>query len=111
MGIDTSAVIVVGYTYKEVQEIYDKYLDGLTPDDYVSDFYDWKEDNDNDLRTISPYYDATYKNCLFGVTITTSGDYSYKTFNLNEAEIKGVTQTLTEQFGIEPKVYLTPYVS
>jgi hypothetical protein len=27
------------------------------------------------------------------------------------AEIKGITQKMTEQFGIEPKVYLTPHVS
>ena len=26
-------------------------------------------------------------------------------------EIKDITQEMTEQFGIEPKVYLTPYVS
>lgn len=107
MGINTCAAIVVGYTYKEAQEIYDKYLDGFTPDDYVSDFYYWREEND--LRTISPYYDATYKKCLFGVPVTTSEEYSYKTFNLNEAKIKGVTQTLTEQLGIEPKVYLSTY--
>jgi len=108
MRIDTSAVIVAGYTYDEAQEIYDNYLDGLTPDDYASDFYNWTENND--LISISPYYDADYDKCLFGAIITTSEDYSYKTFNLNEAEIEGVTQTMTEQFGIEPKVYITPYV-
>ena len=108
MGIYTSAKIVVGYTCEEAQEIYDKYLDGLTPDDCVSDFSDWKENND--LDSISPYYDADYDNCLFGTTILSSGDYSYGLLDIDEQKIKDITKEMTEQFGIEPKVYLTPYV-
>ena len=109
MGINTSAMIVVGYTYDETKEIYDKYIDGLTLDDYISDFYDWREDNH--LESISPYYDADYDNSLFGTTVLSSGDYSYELLDIDEQKIKDITKEMTEQFGIEPKVYLTPYVS
>lgn len=108
MGIYTSAKIVVGYTFEEATEIYDKYLDGLTPDDYISDFSDWKEDND--LDSVSPYYDANYDSCLFGTTVLSSRDYSYELLNIDEKEIKDITQKMTEQYGIEPKVYLSTYI-
>ena len=106
MGMSVSAKIVVGYTYDEIYAAYEKWEETVDAGD--CHFYEWKEDND--LTTVFPYYDAPYTDCLFGAIITASEDYSYKTFNLNEAEIEGVTQTLTEQFGIEPKLYLTPYV-
>lgn len=108
MGIYTSAKIVVGYTFEEATEIYDKYLDGLTPDDYISDFSDWKEDND--LESISPYYDADYNECLFGIKVFSSGDYSYGLLSIDENKIKDITQEMTDQFGIEPKVYLSTYI-
>ena len=110
MGISTSAKIVVGYTYDEAQEIYDKYLENYR--DKINeplDFYDWKEDDDLDI--VSPYYDADYDKCLFGTTVLSSMDYSYVIFNIDEKKIKDITKEMTELYGIEPKVYLTPYVS
>ena len=105
MGIDTRAVIVVGYTYDEIYSLYEQYEN--LPENPV-DFYDWKEYVD--LRTFFPYYDAPDQDCLFGIDIDSSGDYSYSLLNIDNAKVQEVTKDLIDKFGITPAVYLSPDV-
>lgn len=101
MGIDTRAVIVVGYTYDEIHEVYQKCEDAV-------DFNYWCEDNE--LEMISPYYDASYDYCLFGVEIDTSGRYLYSPLYIDDVQVQSITKDLTDKFGITPAVYLSPDV-
>lgn len=102
MGIDTRAVIVVGYTYDEIYSVFNEFEDDI-------DFHDWY--NDNDLESISPYYDASYDDCLFGKGIISTGDYSYETLDINELVTKDIIEELADKFGKIPSVFLSPYVS
>jgi len=83
MGVDTRAVIVVGYTYDEIKEVYNKWEKSVDAGD--CNFYEWKEDND--LLTVSPHYDAPYYDCLFGIVIDSSRDYSYSKVNIDEVKV------------------------
>jgi len=115
MGIDTSAVIVVGYTCDEIESKYEDYLANFDEDSegYTDgtplDFYDWRYYYD--LDSVSPYYDASKDDCLYGRIVYVSGDYSYSKFNIDVDGIKEVVQILKNELGIEPKVYLSAYVS
>lgn len=101
MGIDTQAVIVVGYTYDEIYSVFNEIEDDI-------DFTEWCEDNE--LESISPYYDASREDCLFGTVIFTTGDYSYETLDINELVTKDIIEELADKFGKVPNVYLSPYV-
>lgn len=102
MGIDTRAVIVVGYTYDEIHEVYQKCEDAV-------DFNYWCEDNE--LESISPYYDAGSENCLFGVEIDNSGRYLYSPLYIDDVQVQSITKDLTDKFGVVPIVYLSPNVT
>jgi len=101
MGIDTQAVIVVGYTYDEIYSVFNEIEDDI-------DFTGWCEDNE--LESISPYYDASRDDCLFGIRIYSTGCYSFKALDINELDITGTQQELATKFSIVPTVYLSPYV-
>lgn len=106
MGIDTRAVIVVGYTYDEIHEVYQKCEE---PTEVVDGyFYAWCEDND--LEMISPYYDANNENCLFGTVIFTTGDYQFGELNVGQLDIIDAEQELIDKFGEAPSVFLSPRV-
>ena len=102
MGIDTQAVIVVGYTFDEIYKVYQKC-------EYDIDFNDWCEDNE--LKRVSPYYDASSEDCLFGTVIFTTGDYRFGILNVGQLDIIDATQELMDKFGEAPSVFLSPYVS
>ena len=102
MGIDTRAVIVVGYTYDEIHEVYQECEDAV-------DFNYWSEDNK--LEMISPCYDANSEDCLFGTVIFTTGDYQFGELNVDQLDILDVEQELIDKFGEAPSVFLSPYVS
>lgn len=106
MGIDTRAVIVVGYTYDEIKEVYNKWEESTDAGD--CHFYEWKEDND--LLIVSPHYDAPYEDCLFGVEIANSGRYSYIPLYIDDVQVQSITNDLTNRFGVVPIVYLSPDV-
>jgi len=105
MGIDTQAVIVVGYTYDEIYSVFNEIEYEI---EYDIDFTEWCEDNE--LESISPYYDASREDCLFGTVIFTTGDYSYETLDINELVTKDIIEELADKFGKVPNVYLSPYV-
>lgn len=106
MGIDTRAVVVVGYTYDEIHEVYDKWEESTDEGD--CHFYEWCEDNK--LEMISPYYDANNENCLFGTVIFTTGDYQFGELNVGQLDIIDAEQELIDKFGEAPSVFLSPYV-
>lgn len=106
MGVDTRAVIVVGYTYDEIKEVYDER--DTSVEEIICDFYDWKEHNN--LLTFFPYYDAPYEDCLFGVDIDNSGCYSYSPLCIDDMQVQSITKDLTNRFGVVPVVYLSPDV-
>lgn len=106
MGVDTRAVIVVGYTYDEIHEVYDKWEESTDAGD--CHFYEWCEDNE--LEMISPYYDANSEKCLFGVSIQSTRDYDYATLNIDDQEIEDISQKYFSKFGKYPKTFLSPYV-
>lgn len=101
MGIDTQAVIVVGYTYDEIYSVFNEIEDDI-------DFTEWCEDNE--LESISPYYDASREDCLFGTVIFTTGDYQFGELNVGQLDIIDAEQELIDKFGEAPSVYLSPYV-
>lgn len=107
MGIDTRAVIIVGYTYDKIKEVYDKWEESTDAGD--CHFYEWCEDNE--LEMISPYYDADSEKCLFGTVIFTTGNYSYEVLDINELVTKDIIKNLADKLGKVPSVYLSPYVS
>ena len=102
MGVDTRAVIVVGYTYDEIYEVYQKC-------EHDIDFNYWCEDNK--LEMINPYYDADSEKCLFGTVIFTTGNYQFGELNVGQLDIIGAKQELIDKFGKAPSVFLSPYVS
>lgn len=106
MGIDTRAVIVVGYTYDKIKEVYDKWEEST--DAGGCHFYKWCEDNE--LETISPYYEASYDYCLFGTVIFTTGDYQFGELNVGQLDIIDAEQELMDKFGEAPSVFLSPHV-
>ena len=106
MGIDTRAVIVVGYTYDEIHEVYDKWEESTDAGD--CHFYEWCEDND--LEMISPYYDADSEKCLFGTVIFATGNYQFGKLNVGQLDIIDAEQELMGKFGKAPSVFLSPYV-
>lgn len=106
MGIDTRAVIVVGYTYDKIKEVYDKWEESTDAGD--CHFYEWC--GDNELEMISPCYDANSEKCLFGTVIDSSRDYSYSKVNIDDVKVRTVFKDLTDKFGIIPSFYLSPYV-
>jgi hypothetical protein len=101
MGVDTRAVIVVGYTYDEIYSVFNEIEDDI-------DFTDWCEDNE--LESISPYYDASREDCLFGTVIFTTGDYQFGELNVSQLDIIDAEQELTDKFTEAPSVFLSPYV-
>ena len=106
MGVGTRAVIVVGYTYDEIKEVYDKWkASGYAGD---CNFYEWCEDNE--LESISPYYDAGSEDCLFGTVIFTTGRWRFGILNVGQLDIIDAEQELTDKFGEAPSVFLSPYV-
>lgn len=106
MGIDTRAVIVVGYTYDEIKEVYDKWKASVDAGDYH--FYKWCEDNK--LEIISSYYDAVYSDCLFGTVIFATGNYQFGKLNVGQLDIIDAEQELMGKFGKAPSVFLSPHV-
>jgi len=106
MGIDTQAVIVVGYTYDKIKEVYDKWEESTDAGD--CHFYEWCEDNE--LETISPYYDANSEKCLFGTVIFATGNYQFGHLNVGRLDIIDAEQELMDKIGKAPSVFLSPYV-
>jgi len=107
MSVNTRAVIVVGYKYDEIHELYTKW--GESTDAGNCHFYEWCEDNK--LEIISPYYDASYNDCLFGIMLFSTDDSQFGYLNVDQLPIIDVEQELIDKFGEAPSVFLSPHVS
>lgn len=88
MGIDYSAVIVVG----------------LWSEDLPKDF-----DEVENIECIQPYYDAPTEHSLWGIVIENSEDYNATEINLDvlELPIKEAKQSFKRITGLDAKVYLS----
>lgn len=101
MGIEYSARIVVGLPKDEL----DDYFEG------VEDVYQSIEDSG--LYVVSPYYDADYDDCLFGVLVQSCYDYSYSEIDESKwsESIAAAHKKFTEVTGKVGKLYLSTYGS
>ena len=99
MGIEYSARIVVGLPKDEL----DDYFEG------VENIYQHVEDSG--LYIVSPYYDADYDDCLFGVLVERCYDYSYSEIDENSlaANVVAAHKMFTEVTGKVGKLYLSTY--
>ena len=97
MGIEYSARIVVGLPHEDLEE----FLQG------VEDPYDVG------LYTVSPYFDADYADCLFGVLVESCGDYSYTEIDTSlwEQAVINSQKKFAEITGKVGKLYLSTYGS
>lgn len=88
MGIDYSAVIVVG----------------LWSDDLPKDF-----DEVENIECIQPYYDAPTEHSLWGIVIEDSEDFNATEINLSvlELPIKEAKRSFKRITGLDAKVYLS----
>jgi len=101
MGIEYSARIIVGLSYDELGE----YFDG------VEDVYEHVEDSG--LYVVSPYFDADYRDCLFGVLMQKCYDYSYSEIDESKwsDDVVAAHKKFTEVTGKIGKLYLSTYGS
>lgn len=101
MGIEYSARIVVGLPKDEL----DDYFEG------VEDIYQHVEDSG--LYVASPYYDADYDDCLFGVLVQGCYDYSYSEIDESKwsENVAAAHKKFTELTGKVGKLYLSTYGS
>lgn len=106
MGVDARAVIVVGYTYDEICEVFYKWEESTEVG--YGHFYEWCEDNN--LEIFSPYYDASYNDCLFGIMLFSTGDSQFGILNVGQLDIIDAEQELIDKFGEAPSVFLSPHV-
>jgi hypothetical protein len=88
MGIDYSAVIVVG--------LWSEYL----PKDF---------DEVENIECIQPYYDAPTEHSLWGIVIENSEDYNATEINLDvlELPIKVAKENFKRITGLDAKIYLS----
>jgi len=101
MGIEYRGVIVVGYDWDELNQVYD----AADPDQEL-DLYDFCEERG--LESFSPYYDADSSDCIHGLKVTGSQDYSYADIDLEliQAKVKLLKAELLNEFGVEAGVYI-----
>jgi hypothetical protein len=104
MGIEYRGVIVVGYDWDEVNQVYD--AAGEANPDQELDLYDFCEERG--LESFSPYYDADQYDCIHGLKVTGSQDYSYADIDLElvQAKVKVLKAELLNEFGVEAGVYI-----
>lgn len=97
MGVEYSARIIVGLPYGELEE----FLEGVE-DPYESGLY-----------VCSPYYDADYQACLFGVLVQNCNDFDYTQideFKWSE-NVHKAHQEFTKLTGKKGILYLSTYGS
>lgn len=97
MGVEYSARIIVGLPHEELEE----FLEG------VDDPYDLG------LYVCSPYYDAEYEECLFGVIVQRCEDFSYSRIDEKSwvEKVAEAHKKFTEKTGKEGTLYLSTYGS
>ena len=92
MGIDNSAVVIVGLSVDEL---------GLSEDevwDLVNDGLDWA----------SPYFDAPWEECVLGYTLVETYSFSELKYEHDELELR---KQFTDRFGKEPRTWLALHIT
>lgn len=112
MGIYYSAEIVVGLPYDELEDHYNFTLpvdkEDADEEDFDEGFYEWYEGLG--LSRISPYYDAGNGDCLIGISVICSGNYSYREFQKGfQEKVEQAEHKFYDATGLQGKVYLTPH--
>jgi len=97
MGVEYSARIIVGLPQGELEEFLE----------CVEDPYDVG------LYMVSPYFDADYCDCLFGVIVQSCGDYGYVELNTNTLmhNTSEAWRKFKEITGKDGRLYLSTYGS
>ena len=97
MGIEYSARIIVGLPHEDLEEF----------------LQDVEDPYDVGLYMVSPYFDADYCDCLFGVLVERCGDYSYTEIDLSmwDQAVANCHKKFTEITGKVGKLYLSTYGS
>lgn len=110
MGIDTGCMLIVGLAADDL-------VDGLpeeTRERIESEgFYDIvSEDGEMGLCRASPYYDAPYGHCVWGVSIA-AGYWS--AIELDEAslddKVAAAKKVFKEKTGLDGRLYISPHVT
>lgn len=97
MGIDTRAIIVVGLPYDELSDdLRDKLAD-------IGEL--------DGIESVSPYFDASHDDCVFGITVHQTGDYCCSDLPGDLTHlIEEACRTFTEKTGLVGRAILSPYV-
>lgn len=97
MGVEYRGVVCVGYNHDQMENLMEEveYQDGLM------EFYE-----SHNLNSFSPYYDADYEDCIYGLVVAKTDDYQYVEVSGLDAKIVEIQEKLLKQFGIQPKAYL-----
>ena len=116
MSSEYEAVIVVGYTYNNLADIYAKLVDTSDDEDNIGDFEDWFFDevieaSPSDIggkwmQIVRPFYDAKWSESLFGIVVEETGSYSYTSLLALE-DFSMYINKMSEMFSVSPKVYLS----
>ena len=100
MGIDTSAVLIWGVPYEELEYDEEEY----------DDFYEYTEELGFDYA--SPYYDSDYEQRIYGVWVAWSRDYSH--FDITDEitlRIEEAKKAFKEKTGLEGRLYISPHIT
>ena len=95
MSIGYSAVVVVGLRHEDFPD----------PDQLES----WADDGK--IERVSPYYDASNEDCLFGVVVAYTRDYCFKEVPMPLDELEQAKDEFRALTGLEPKLWLSPHGS
>lgn len=92
MGVSYCAVIVVGLPTEEVE-------------------FDQEAAEDMGLDTYSPYYDAGWEDCLVGIPVAETGEYSWKTVHPNDlrTDVEKAENKFKKATGLTARVFVTTY--
>jgi len=110
MGIDTSAMLILGLTAEELKASFTdeqrEKLDELGWYEYVG------QDGGLGLEDASPYYDSDYQDRVWGVTVACTGGYQARRVppGLKDA-LDAAEKKFREATGLEGKLYLSPHVT
>jgi hypothetical protein len=92
MGVSYRAAIVVGLPTEEVE-------------------FDQEAAEEMELETFSPYYDAGWEDCLVGIPVAQTGEYSWKTIHPNDlrTDVERAEIKFKKATGLTARVFVTTY--
>lgn len=91
MSVEYGAVIVLGLPYHELEN----------PKKVVDLVYE------DELSRVGPYYDADAEDCVYGVILAESDDYSWKELELGAVEIAKAHERFTDLTGQVGRVFIS----